>query len=556
QVYIRMPTVMSYYRPSEGTESPSAWLGGEKLKLTDDQVFSETGESVEYYVLLDISASIPDARFNDIKDSLYNFYEKLRDKDRLILITFGNEVTTVLKGKEDKDTVFSSIAALQNHDQNTLLFDAIDKAADKITSAADKKQKRRILMVISDGKDCADNTKTMDSVEKRLISKGIPVYTLAVENDEGDSAALMQDYRSKFSSMAADTGGIPWTIDQGTGVEEGLSAARKAVLTSRRGTFRAASNKVSNKNEDFVMHFPDGTTQTVSILVSRSKPDEKAPRVEGISVGEYNELQIRYSEPVEHAMETGSYRMRVDGKTVAVQQVMKSKEEADTVLLVFAENLSNGHYELEISNVTDCSNEANPLENPVNAFSITGAVEPTLTPEEEEGTPLPVWVPWAAIAGAVVLLTLLFLLLRKKRRGKNGLDDQEIEVGGDAPGGRIHINPINDDENSRELSFWVRYGDGEPEAFTCRMQGSLFIGRNKETCNICCDDKTIGRQHFTISEEEDGMYVTDLDSTNGTFVNGQRVLGRVQIHDGDEVQAGNMFFRIGWDQLSEIMQGR
>ena len=37
----------------------------------------------------------------------------------------------------------------------------------------------------------------------------------------------------------------------------------------------------------------------------------------------------------------------------------------------------------------------------------------------------------------------------------------------------------------------------------------------------------------------DGTWVVDLGSTNGTYVNGERVNGRRRLHEGDRLQVGD-----------------
>ncbi len=40
------------------------------------------------------------------------------------------------------------------------------------------------------------------------------------------------------------------------------------------------------------------------------------------------------------------------------------------------------------------------------------------------------------------------------------------------------------------------------------------------------------------------MFVRDLDSTNGTFVNGNRIEGEVLVGDGDSLQIGSLIFHL------------
>lgn len=64
----------------------------------------------------------------------------------------------------------------------------------------------------------------------------------------------------------------------------------------------------------------------------------------------------------------------------------------------------------------------------------------------------------------------------------------------------------------------------------------VVIGR-LPTCTICIDDANVSRRHAAIVRLDDGWAVTDLDSTNGTRVNGTEVT-RARLHDGDVIEVG------------------
>ena len=69
--------------------------------------------------------------------------------------------------------------------------------------------------------------------------------------------------------------------------------------------------------------------------------------------------------------------------------------------------------------------------------------------------------------------------------------------------------------------------------------GQSTIGRNTDaTINVT--DDTVGRLHARIDTTTVGVTITDLGSTNGTWVNGQRAVdgATFQLHDGDVVQLG------------------
>ena len=64
----------------------------------------------------------------------------------------------------------------------------------------------------------------------------------------------------------------------------------------------------------------------------------------------------------------------------------------------------------------------------------------------------------------------------------------------------------------------------------------VTVGRMPE-CTITLNDANVSRNHAEIRPSDSGFVVIDLGSTNGTKVNGQRVVER-ELHDGDTVTFG------------------
>ena len=50
----------------------------------------------------------------------------------------------------------------------------------------------------------------------------------------------------------------------------------------------------------------------------------------------------------------------------------------------------------------------------------------------------------------------------------------------------------------------------------------FFIGRD-ETCNLKLTDNQVSRRHSMISKSGDYLWICDLESTNGTFVNQKKI---------------------------------
>ena len=68
------------------------------------------------------------------------------------------------------------------------------------------------------------------------------------------------------------------------------------------------------------------------------------------------------------------------------------------------------------------------------------------------------------------------------------------------------------------------------------------IGR--EGSDIVVADPEVSRRHAAIREHDGGVAIEDLGSTNGTFVNGERIEGLHSLSDGDTVRLGNTTWRL------------
>jgi uncharacterized RDD family membrane protein YckC len=67
----------------------------------------------------------------------------------------------------------------------------------------------------------------------------------------------------------------------------------------------------------------------------------------------------------------------------------------------------------------------------------------------------------------------------------------------------------------------------------------LVIGRSR-SCDIRLREDTVSRLHAALVWRDDGLVVEDLGSSNGTFVNGERVLSPRTVVAGDSVRFGSL----------------
>lgn len=69
----------------------------------------------------------------------------------------------------------------------------------------------------------------------------------------------------------------------------------------------------------------------------------------------------------------------------------------------------------------------------------------------------------------------------------------------------------------------------------------LVIGRGR-SADLMLAEPTISRAHAAVGFDEEGFFIQDLGSTNGTMVNGGREK-RAALKNGDEIQMGKLLLR-------------
>jgi FHA domain len=103
----------------------------------------------------------------------------------------------------------------------------------------------------------------------------------------------------------------------------------------------------------------------------------------------------------------------------------------------------------------------------------------------------------------------------------------ELTSGHSSPGGFV--------EPTLPAAWLMVPGDDGAET-QVRLQGETLIGRDP-ACGISLTQEWMSRKHFVIRMGEDGFYLEDLGSANGTYVNEQRV-SRTRLVDRDRIRVG------------------
>ncbi len=136
---------------------------------------------------------------------------------------------------------------------------------------------------------------------------------------------------------------------------------------------------------------------------------------------------------------------------------------------------------------------------------------------------------------------------------KCGVALSEVSVSTTNLGGTGSLEAGSDQLADEHIIFLHVMGYEDP--VTVKIQDQVVLGRiSGETEGVMhinlsdfdAENEGVSRRHALFSRDEDRLLVSDLGSTNHTFVNNQQLHEHDQfvIRDGDELKLGNLVMRV------------
>ncbi len=92
--------------------------------------------------------------------------------------------------------------------------------------------------------------------------------------------------------------------------------------------------------------------------------------------------------------------------------------------------------------------------------------------------------------------------------------------------------------------MWLEVSsEGQPTRSLQLGDATITVGR-ADDCELVVDDAFVSHHHARIDARTDGVWITDLGSRNGTFVNGELLVTARRLDGGSEVRIGSTILRI------------
>lgn len=254
-------------------------------------------------------------------------------------------------------------------------------------------------------------------------------------------------------------------------------------------------------------------------------PDTAAPEIVDFTyLPHENALKIQFSEQVTGADQASGYVIQKGQETLVPFSV--SQLDSTTYLVQLPDDVQPGNYTVTFAGIRDDSMEQNTLESDPIQFKKVWT--------------LSMLIPFA---GAIVVLALLaaaVIVWKRREKQPQTITYEVHHVQAES------VKPIHSAGTGASGSVTIQLTSGEKAGQTLDIliDKSSIWGRSDLMSDVCFQDKRMSRQHCVFTVREDGIWLSDLDSQNGTYLNGIRLVRSQKLGRQDQIRIGDTSFRI------------
>ena len=209
-----LPGVAVYADITGANETPAKGIKPEDLKVSLGPAaggvkrivpFEDSGEGIGYVLLVDVSKSLSEEQFGQMKETLAAFVDSMSAADQAALIIFGSEVKTVQDFTANRSKIKDGLAALRPMDEDTAFYSAIERGI-AVARAGDKGvPRRRVVITLTDGINDFAGGVGKDDVVKLLEHDPVTLYLIGFF--QGRPTAAEEDAIGVMKQFSRSSGG-------------------------------------------------------------------------------------------------------------------------------------------------------------------------------------------------------------------------------------------------------------------------------------------------------------------------------------------------------------
>lgn len=445
-------------------------------------------------ILIDNSRSVGEPNFMLCKETAKYICENIGTEDLCRIAVFGEDVEYLTDYTNDAAVLTSCIDEIEMCDRDTYVTDNLVKV---ITEWEEQDVACRNIILFSDGQEEEPVLHANEELYYMLSEAGYPVYVVQGVESRSISAS------KNLSAISRISGG-------------------KLLLTefegSEGGSEKIMGDKILQAIEDertaAMQSGSDGAVLQETAAESVKDTETAEDNTEEEQVGGYEDMYI----PSDHDDEVES------GIASKTEQAYITKEAYSGV-------------------------DNSPL------IRNTG--------KKADGIGLNVIIPAAGLLFAVIFAVAVILITRRNvrsarrdRRVLAGISydlEREARIAEDAEDYDCSTYKLNEDYGATRL---LEQNDGgyditledcsDPtRLYRASCDDSLIVGRAQGLCDIVIDrDDSVSGRHCELSVRNGCWYVRDLQSSNGTKVNNQKVFQELLLKTGDILQLGQSVLQV------------
>jgi len=173
-------------------------------------------------ILIDASGSM-DYKFGLVRAAAASFVDHIRENDQVAVYGFNDQIRLFQDFSDLRD--ISEYVWDAKAENATRLYDCADEA---ITALEKRPERRKAILLISDGWDNTSHKASFDSVMKKCLARGITIYSIDLIEDSmrmggGVEVLGLKRGQNEMKEFAAQTGGRYLHTPQGDKLEEAFT---------------------------------------------------------------------------------------------------------------------------------------------------------------------------------------------------------------------------------------------------------------------------------------------------------------------------------------------
>lgn len=224
---------------------------GTPLRLARLEPFESSGEGTAFIFLVDISKSLRAPQLKLMKDALSRFITHMGPEDRAALLVFGDAVTARQDFTGSKELLLQEVERLQLTDMTTHLHGGLVRVQRMARRLDEDLPRRRVAVVLSDGKNEALGGETEEEVLRSLAEEGIPLFALGFY---APPLAAMRPHLDQLKRFALASGGDYFPPD-GPSMEAILSELQKRLNLAWQATVDLSSVPFDGREVTLTVQF-------------------------------------------------------------------------------------------------------------------------------------------------------------------------------------------------------------------------------------------------------------------------------------------------------------